>query len=96
MLARRRLVCLFLNILLLRVNYASDDSHSHLLRTPDTDGDFSDCLFSDQFKQGPFTEPIEARHLQDLRNLDPSATQDTSSVKLAARVDSITGHYVSF
>lgn len=58
MLARRRVVCLFVNILMLRVNCDTDESDSQLLPTLDSDGDFSDCLYSDQFKQGVLTEPI--------------------------------------
>ncbi|KAK9905807.1 hypothetical protein WJX75_006641 [Coccomyxa subellipsoidea] len=37
---------------MLRVNCDTDESDSQLLPTLDSDGDFSDCLYSDQFKQG--------------------------------------------
>jgi hypothetical protein len=64
MLARRRVVCLFVNILMLRVNCDTDESDSQLLPTLDSDGDFSDCLYSDQFKQGVLNPYV--RNLQDL------------------------------
>ncbi len=57
------LLCFFQTTVLLTVTCTSDAAHSPLIRTLESEGDFSDCIDSDQLTNGVFSETLCAPRL---------------------------------